>query len=144
MADSDGKVKIQIEDNIKDAQNRLDTYENKVNNFDVSGLQGSMDNLNKVIAGLSDKFADFQKPVEQDKSALKDLEDVIKSQSIELEKLRKSHSELENKLKKQAESAKSAQTVYSQYQNQIQENIQVMRELAIAGDKDKDSDEEKK
>ena len=140
MADkSDGKVSIHIEDDIDKAQKRFETYENKVNNFDVSGLQSSMDNLNKVIASLSDKFADFPKPVEQDKSALKDLENVIKSQQGELEKLRKSHIELENKLKKQAESAKSAQTAYSQYQNQIQDNIQVMRELAIAGDKDKES-----
>lgn len=140
MADSDGKVRIEIEDNISEASKRMSGYEKQINNFDASGLQKGIDDLNKTINGLAEKFVDLSKPVQDDGKALKELEKIINSQNSAISELRKTcnglTAELNNLKKPVDDNDKKLGDLnksFDETTKSVNEAVQRLKELAFQG-----------
>lgn len=98
MANSDGQVRIEVVSNFDEVAKSADNCEKKVNNFNVSGLENSFNALDKSLNDLSAQFANFTRPVQQDDSALKELENTVKAQYEQIEKLQQGYNDLAGQL----------------------------------------------
>lgn len=98
MANSDGQVRIEVVSNFDEVAKSADTCEKKVNNFNVSGLENSFNALDKSLNDLSAQFANFTRPVQQDDNALKELENTVKAQYEQIEKLQQGYNDLAGQL----------------------------------------------
>ena len=98
MANSDGQVRIEVVSNFDEVAKSADNCEKKVNNFNVSGLENSFNALDKSLNDLSAQFANFTRPVQQDDNALKELENTVKAQYEQIEKLQQGYNDLAGQL----------------------------------------------
>ena len=61
-------------------------------------LENSFNALDKSLNDLSAQFANFTRPVQQDDSALKELENTVKAQYEQIEKLQQGYNDLAGQL----------------------------------------------